>query len=97
MLENPNIFVSQNHKGFVDHFYDFWIQTFVGPFSRFLDPEIAVILWLLDPEISPFLQFLDSRNILVHFQDYWIQKLQYFYIFWVQKLHHFHEFLIVIQ
>ena len=60
------------HKGFVDLFYDFWIQKshhFYGfwiqklfcPFLQFLDPETAVFLRFLDPETAPFLQFLDPE------------------------------------
>ena len=49
------------HKGFVDHFYDFWIQKFVGPFLQFWDPEMAVSLRFLDPKIAPFLQLLDPE------------------------------------
>ena len=58
--------ISNMHKGFVDlfydfwiqkshHFYDFWIQKFFCPFLQFLDPETAVFRRFLDPETAPFL------------------------------------------
>ena len=61
-----------NHKGFVDlfydfwiqklhHFYNFWMQKFFCPFLQFLDSEMAVFLWFLDPETAPFLQFVDPE------------------------------------
>ena len=64
--------MSHKHKGFVDlfydfwiqkshHFYNFWIQNFFCPFLQFLDPETAVFLWFLDPETAPFLQFVDPE------------------------------------
>ena len=60
-------------KGFVDHFYDFWIKKFVGPFLQFWDPEMAVSLRFLDPKIAPFLQFLDPEM-------FWIQRPFFFEI-----------------
>ena len=45
------------------HDYDFWIQKFFCPFFEFLDPETALFLRLLDPEF--FLSFSTisgSRN-----------------------------------
>ena len=66
---------SSPHKGFVDlfydlwiqkshHFYGFWIQKLFCPFLQFLDPETAVFLRFLDPESAPFLRFLDPEFFL---------------------------------
>ena len=62
----------KNHKGFVDLFYNFWIQkshhfygfciqNFICPFLQFLDPETSVFLQFLDSETAPFLQILDPE------------------------------------
>ena len=62
------------HKGFVDlfydfwiqkshHFYGFWIQKFLCPSSQFLYPETAEQMQFLDPEIVK----MDKK--------FWIQKL----------------------
>ena len=67
------IFVLSTHDiGFVDlfydfwiqkshNFYDFWIQNFFCPFWQFLDPETAVFLRFLNPKITPFLCFLEPN------------------------------------
>ena len=46
------------------HFYDFWIHNFFCPYLQFLDPETAVFLQFLDPETAPFLRFLDPEFFL---------------------------------
>ena len=62
----------RGHKGFVDlfydvwiqkshHFYGFWIQNFFCPSLQFLDPETAVFLQFMGPETAPFMQFLDCH------------------------------------
>ena len=63
------------HKGFVDlfydfwiqklnHFYNFWIQIFFCPFLQFLVPETALFLQFLDTETAPFLRFLGDLWIV---------------------------------
>ena len=123
------------------HFYDFWIQKFFSQFLQFLDPETAVFLPFLDSENALFLDreicwsicpmsgsrkdsifavsgswnwtistVSRSKNILIPFQDFWIQKPGSFCIFWIQKpqsfcifwiqklqLHHLCNFWVVIQ
>ena len=51
-----NFWIQKSH-----HFYDVWIQEFFCQYLQFLDPEAAVFLQFLDPKTAPFLQFLDPE------------------------------------
>ena len=106
IMELPHLNKCFLHKGFVDLFYNFWIQkshhfncfqfqNLFCPSLQFLDPETSVFLWFLNPENSTISTIFGSRNLLVHIHNFWIEKLQYFSCFLIQKLHHFCNFLII--
>ena len=47
----------------MDNFFNIGMQKYFGPFSGFLDPEMAVLFSFLDTKTAPFLQFLDCHSI----------------------------------
>ena len=70
------------HKGFVDlfydfwiqkshHFYGFWIQNFFCPFLQLLDPETVVFLRFLDPSNTAVSGSRNCKNGQIKF---WMQK-----------------------
>ena len=96
----------QFHKGFVDlfydfwiqkshHFYNFWIQKFCSSIFTISGSRNCSISAVSGSRNCTISTISGSRNFLVHIHDFWIQKLQYFSSFWIQKLHHFYNFWIV--
>ena len=80
----------------------------ITPYLRFLDPEIfstiSTIYGSRNCSISAvsgsrnctISKISGSRYFLVHFYNFWIQKLQYICCFCIQKLHHFCNLWIII-